>query len=137
MWAKRPYAQLEKCCESQALRRAFPDIASIPTAEEMEGKEYFQDVTHSAPTATIDAGTGEVQEGKYTIDSMPFTGEELFGFLMQRLAGLYDKADILHYETWKQTNDVEIRRYAKAHPNDAKEIGAEYQAKKDSIFGAE
>lgn len=39
MWVKRPYAQLAKCAEAQALRMAFPElVGGIPTAEEMEGK---------------------------------------------------------------------------------------------------
>jgi phage recombination protein Bet len=38
MWAKRPFGQLAKCAEAQALRKAFPEIGSMPTAEEMEGK---------------------------------------------------------------------------------------------------
>lgn len=41
MWAKRPYAQIAKCAESQALRRAFPEMCSAPTAEEMEGKSMM------------------------------------------------------------------------------------------------
>lgn len=39
MWTKRPYGQLAKCTESQALRKAFPEVGSQPTADEMEGKE--------------------------------------------------------------------------------------------------
>lgn len=39
MWSKRPYAQLAKCAQAQALRIAFPEIGSQPTADEMEGKE--------------------------------------------------------------------------------------------------
>jgi len=40
MWQKRPYGQIAKCAEAQALRKAFHEIISQhPTAEEMEGKD--------------------------------------------------------------------------------------------------
>lgn len=39
MWQRRPYAQLAKCAEAQALRKAFPEFGAQPTADEMEGKE--------------------------------------------------------------------------------------------------
>ncbi len=44
MWAKRPYGQLAKCAEAQALRKAFPESCPAHTAEEMEGKDFNEQV---------------------------------------------------------------------------------------------
>ncbi len=61
MWRKRPYAQLAKCAEAQALRKGFTDvIGSAPTADEMEGK--FIDV---------DADTGEMTRNQKPTVAMP------------------------------------------------------------------
>lgn len=49
MWTKRPYGQLAKCSEAQALRKAFPEIASASTADEMEGKP-IRDMGHVEET---------------------------------------------------------------------------------------
>lgn len=44
MWRKRPYGQLAKVAEAQALRMAFPElIGGANTAEEMEGKQIEND----------------------------------------------------------------------------------------------
>ena len=40
MWKRRAFAQLAKCAEAQALRKAFPEVGSAPTADEMEGKAF-------------------------------------------------------------------------------------------------
>lgn len=41
MWCKRPYGQLAKCSESQALRAAFPEeTGNTNTSDEMEGKSF-------------------------------------------------------------------------------------------------
>jgi phage recombination protein Bet len=40
MWQRRPFAQIAKCAEAQALRKAFPETGAQPTAEEMEGRDF-------------------------------------------------------------------------------------------------
>jgi len=44
MWRKRAFGQLAKCAEAQALRKAFPELCSFYTAEEMEGKELAGEI---------------------------------------------------------------------------------------------
>lgn len=38
MWQRRPYGQIAKCAQAQALRIAFPELGGAYTAEELEGK---------------------------------------------------------------------------------------------------
>lgn len=60
MWSKRPYGQLAKCAEAQALRKGFPEIGSGPTAEEMAGKSI--DADSLQPAATAPAASDDLLE---------------------------------------------------------------------------
>ncbi len=81
MWRKRPFGQLAKCAEAQALRKAFPELVSHqPTYEEMSESGYE---TPAAQTAESIAHktllepeiVEEVSEAKDSDDGLVRTDE--------------------------------------------------------------
>lgn len=77
MWTKRPYGQIAKCAEAQALRKAFPEVGSQPTADEMEGKTLDMGPTEVVPQSpahypdeafekNVDAWAKTISSGKMT-----------------------------------------------------------------------
>lgn len=70
MWKKRPYGQLAKCAEAQALRKAWPEIGSEPTAEEMEGKTFITEERDITPQpAKIQRSSTVVDRIKAAVDA--------------------------------------------------------------------
>ena len=72
MWTKRPRGQIAKCAAAQALRIAFPEIASAATADEMEGKqihpEEAPDTRAEVKTAPAELLAGAAQAATQGVD---------------------------------------------------------------------
>jgi phage recombination protein Bet len=88
MWTRRPYGQLAKCAEAQALRKAFPEVGSAPTADEMEGKTLYADDHPAIVTATlIESGAWlDRVNGCADIGALEDLGQELASASMQDAA---------------------------------------------------
>ncbi len=96
MWKRRAFAQLAKCAEAQALRKAFPEVGSAPTADEMEGKTFEEaprDVTPKPSAAKETEANPSYSDEKFEtmlptwqagIDQGKTNSETLIAFLQSR-----------------------------------------------------
>ena len=72
MWSKRPYGQVAKCAQAQALGMAFPEIGSSPTADEMEGKSIdmgaaeIVDTPAQMPAGLLESAQAAAMDGRAT-----------------------------------------------------------------------
>lgn len=86
MWTKRPYAQLAKCAQAQALRIAFPEATgSEATADEMEGREIRHEVevkaeSEQTPPRTDEQFTAALEKWAPHIESGKKTHDEIIAF---------------------------------------------------------
>jgi phage recombination protein Bet len=136
MWRKRPYGQLAKVAEAQALRMAFPDeTGSTNTQEEMEGKIFDGVTLDASPEPATQAET-------LAASSKRRTAREWLDNLALNLAAAQTQADVDAIATsddvvkvsalWAPENnngDAEKNRRNAANLDDLKALMAEAQAR--------
>lgn len=98
MWKKRPYGQIAKCAEAQALRKAFPEIGSEPTADEMMGKTINE----------------FAEEARSTLQATPSQRQALEAYPAERFAANLPKWEELVATGQKTNAEIEAMLSTKA-----------------------
>lgn len=98
MWKKRPYGQIAKCAEAQALRKAFPEIGSEPTADEMMGKTINE----------------FAEEARSTLQATPSPRQALEAYPAERFAANLPKWEELVATGQKTNAEIEAMLSTKA-----------------------
>lgn len=77
MWMKRPFGQIRKCTEAQALRMAFPEVGSQLTSDEMEGKAIQEIEVNPIKPISIEP----VQTLEYVLTRIKSQDDDSFGWI--------------------------------------------------------
>ena len=147
MWKKRPYGQLAKCAEAQALRKAFPEFSGgMATAEEMEGKENFIEgtaevVRESARAPAAAAPSGPSEKTAQTVDALinfieACESQEEWLERDSKSASYREKLKAAHPDLYKNVEDAyeEARKRLFPEPNGAAESEAAKPSDDDAQF---
>ena len=109
MWRKRPRAQLAKCAESQALRKAWPEVGQQVTAEEMEGKDFI-DITPTENNTTLHEVTQKTiehdQDGVVEQSCTDEKFNEIFEYSKQVITSGKKSADQIIQHLAKQNHNL-------------------------------
>lgn len=138
-WRKMPRIMIQKCAESQALRRGWPeDLSGVYSPEEMDGVA-MRDIT---PSAEIEQHETErrlaLVHAKDTVPILWRAGEPIeavpVGKLADKVAEFVGAMDSpIGIEAWERTNQAGLREFWALHKSDALELKKVIEGRKAAL----
>lgn len=134
MWQKRPRGQIAKCASAQALRIAFPEIASQNTAEEMEGKPLMNDIEpeQSAKNAQKEPPKELLKAATLASKNGTEPYEKFFAGIKKEERILLKK---YHESLWAEALEADSKKVIDVPPSEIKEAPIATQSTDDFVAG--
>lgn len=136
IWMNRPTGMLEKVCESQLLRKMFPEVCEGYTYEEMAGKlEETVDVTPEKPQMAVVEQNIVANKKEYEInlDGALLKPSDVPDLVKARINLSMHNGDLEEYEVWKKANNESLMTFAKKYPEEAATIRVHLNAAREKL----